>query len=205
MSQSFLRTMFSEPVLREQERYYGRSQKIPPAGDVDQIGPDEAEFIQARDSFYMATVTPDGWPYIQHRGGPRGFIRVRDPHTLVFADFSGNRQLLSTGNLTANDRVSLFMMDYPRQARLKVIGHAEVLPARSNPALLPEFKPEGLSDQKVERFISIHVIGLSWNCPKYITPRFTAEEIEAAVAPLHERIRDLEAALGRAGYPQRTR
>ncbi len=199
MSQNFLRTLFSDPVLREQERYYGRSLKVPAPGDVDQVGPDEAEFIQAQDSFYMATVSPDGWPYLQHRGGPRGFLRVRDSQTLIFADLGGNRQLLSTGNLVANDRITLFLMDYPQQARLKILGHAEILPARSHPELLAEFKATGVSDQKVERFVMIHVTGLSWNCPQHITPRFTAEEIEAAVAPLHQRIRDLESALARPG------
>jgi len=105
MAHHFISTALTPAVLRAQEAYYGRSQSVPPAPGPDALGEDEMLFIQSRDSFYLATVTEDGWPYIQHRGGPRGFLKVLDAHTLGFADFPGNRQLLSTGNLAANDRV----------------------------------------------------------------------------------------------------
>jgi predicted pyridoxine 5'-phosphate oxidase superfamily flavin-nucleotide-binding protein len=195
MAHQFISTNFTDPVLRAQEAYYGRSQKVPPAPGPDELGADEEFFIGRRDSFYLASVNQDGWPYIQHRGGPRGFLKVLDGHTLGFADFSGNRQLLTTGNVAANDRVALFLMDYPRRERLKIIGRAEVIPAKANPALAAELAPEGIPVRLVERMFLIRVVGFDWNCPKYITPRFTADEIEQAAAPLRNRITELEAAL----------
>jgi predicted pyridoxine 5'-phosphate oxidase superfamily flavin-nucleotide-binding protein len=155
-------------------------------------------FIQRRDSFYLASVNADGWPYIQHRGGPRGFLKFLDTHTLGFANLAGNRQLLTTGNVAANDRVALFLMDYARRERLKLIGHAEVISAKENPALAAELAPEGVPVRLVERMFRIRVTGFDWNCPKYITPRFTTEEVERAAAPLRNRIVELEAALAAA-------
>jgi predicted pyridoxine 5'-phosphate oxidase superfamily flavin-nucleotide-binding protein len=135
----------------------------------------EAYFIASRDSFYMATVSETGWPYLQHRGGPPGFVKVLGPNLIGFADFKGNRQLISTGNLEVTDRAALFMMDYPHRTRLKLLGHARVLDARENPELLAELAPEPLRN-KVERLFLIQVISYDWNCPQYITPRFTAAE-----------------------------
>lgn len=198
MSHQFLSTTFTDAVLREQEAYYGRARKIPPAPGPDEMGAQEEVFIQRRDSFYLASVNADGWPYIQHRGGPRGFLKFLDPHTLGFADLSGNRQLLSTGNVAANHRVALFLMDYARRERLKIIGHAEIIPAAENPALAAEMAPDGIAANLVERIFRIRVTGFDWNCPKYITPRFTADEVEHAAAPLKQRIADLEAALAAA-------
>jgi len=195
MAHQFRNTTFTDSVLRAQESYYGRSQKIPPTSVADGMGESESFFIGQRDSFYMASVNQDGWPYIQHRGGPRGFLKVLDAHTLGFADLSGNRQLLTTGNVVANDRVALFLMDYPRRERLKIIGHAEVISAKGNPALAAELAPAGIPLQSVERVFRIRVTGLDWNCPKYITPRFTPDEIQKAIVPLMERIADLEAQL----------
>lgn len=198
MAHSFISTNFTASVLRSQEANYGRSQPVPQAPGPDVLGAQEEVFIQRRDSFYLASVNETGWPYIQHRGGPRGFLKVLDEHTLAFADLSGNRQLLTTGNVTTNDRVALFLMDYPRRERLKIIGHAEVLLAKEAPALAAELAPEGLPARLVERIFRIRVTGFDWNCPKHITPRFTAEEIEKAAAPLHRRIAELEAALAAA-------
>jgi hypothetical protein len=195
MAHHFLSSTFTPAVLRAQEAAYGGAQKIPPAPGPDELGAQEEVFIQRRDSFYLASVNSDGWPYIQHRGGPRGFLRVLDPHTLGFADFSGNRQLLTTGNVAANDRVALFLMDYPRRERLKILGHAEVIPAKADPALAAELAPEGIPARMVERMFRIRVTGYDWNCPKYITPRFTAEEVEQAAAPLKKRIAALETEL----------
>ena len=201
MAHQFLSTTLTPAVHRAQEAYYGRSQQIPPAPGPDELGADEESFIERRDSFYMASVNQDGWPYLQHRGGPRGFLQVLDGHTLGFADLSGNHQLLTTGNVSANDRVALFLMDYPRRERLKIIGHAEVIPAKANPALAAELAPEGVPVRLVERLFRIRVTGFDWNCPKYITPRFTAEEVEQAAAPLRNRIAELEAALAAARGP----
>ncbi len=195
MAHQFLATQFTPEVLRAQEAAYGRAQNIPPTPEPDELGAQEEVFIHRRDSFYMATVNSDGWPYIQHRGGPRGFLHVLDLHTLAFADFSGNRQLLSTGNLATNNRVALFLMDYPRRQRLKIIGHAEIFAAKDNPALVAAVAVDGVPPKKIERVFRISVVGFDWNCPQYITPRFTTDEVAEAAAPLKKRIAELEAAL----------
>jgi uncharacterized protein len=195
MAHQFLNTFLTEPVLGQQEASYGRSQRVPSTSVPDALGEAEAEFIGQRDSFYIASVNPDGWPYIQHRGGPAGFLKVVDEHTLAFADFSGNRQLLTAGHVTANDRVAVFLMDYAHRERLKIIGHAEIVSAQSDPVLAAALTPAGAPAQRVERIFKIRVTGFDWNCPKYITPRFTAEQVTAAVAPLHRRIDELEAQL----------
>ena len=175
MAHNFLSTAFTPAVLAEQERYYGQSQHVPPAPGPDELGAKEQVFIERRDSFYISSVTESGWPYIQHRGGPKGFLKVIDEHTLAFADLGGNRQMLTTGNLQRNDRVALFLMDYPRRQRLKLLGHVEVLPASENASLVTEVAPEGIAVRLVERVYRIRVTAFDWNCPKYITPRFTTE------------------------------
>jgi predicted pyridoxine 5'-phosphate oxidase superfamily flavin-nucleotide-binding protein len=194
MAARFMQTMLTPPVQAAQERYFGASQHIDGAPERDALTEDQAAFITSRDSFYMATTTEDGWPYVQHRGGQPGFLRVTGPNTLAFADYKGNRQLLSTGNLAASDRVALFLMDYPQRARLKILGHARVEDARSHPELVREIT-EPNERPLVERLVLIDVVGYDWNCPKYITPRYTAREIEAFVAPLRQRIAELEARL----------
>ncbi len=160
----------------------------------DGLGPAEAAFLAARDSFYLATVSETGWPYVQHRGGPPGFVRVLDERTIGFADFRGNRQYVSVGNLAGDDRVALILVDYPRRRRLKILGHAHAVTAEDDPALLRRLEVEGYR-AKVERGLIIAVAAFDWNCPQHITPRFTEAEIVAAVAPLHARIAELEAAL----------
>ncbi|HEY4382455.1 MAG TPA: pyridoxamine 5'-phosphate oxidase family protein, partial [Acidobacteriaceae bacterium] len=130
MGRAFAKVMFSEAAKRYQEQHGSRAQyeRLAERGaSVDALGPMERDFIGRRDSFYMASVTEDGWPYVQHRGGTKGFLRVLDGKTLAFADFSGNKQYITAGNLKTNDKVALFLMDYPNQARLKVIGHARVV------------------------------------------------------------------------------
>ena len=194
MAGRYLETYFTPEVLAAQQRYFGRSQPIPPQPERDPLTAEETEFIAGRDSFYMATVTSAGWPYVQHRGGRPGFLRVGGPNSLAFADYKGNRQMLSTGNLAASDRVALFLMDYPRKERLKILGRARVEDARAHPELVGQFAEA--ADQKiVERIFLIEVISFDWNCPKYITPRFTEAEVEIAVAPLKQRIAELEAQL----------
>ena len=148
---------------------------------------EEIQFIQGRDSFYMATVTQTGWPYVQHRGGKPGFLRVLSPAQLGFADYQGNRQLLSTGNLAANDRLALFLMDYPQRTRLKIVGHARVLDAREQPQLVEQIAELDVRSL-VERLVLVEIVSFDWNCPQHITPRYTAAEIEQAVAPLRQRI-----------------
>jgi predicted pyridoxine 5'-phosphate oxidase superfamily flavin-nucleotide-binding protein len=143
----------------------------------------------------MATVTESGWPYLQHRGGSAGFLRALDPKTLAFADYQGNHQLISVGSLGVNDRVSLFLMDYPNRVRLKVLGRARVEDAKLRPDLVARVAGD-VPPARVERLIFIDVVSFDWNCPKYITPRFTEAQVAAAVAPLHRRIAELEAQLG---------
>jgi predicted pyridoxine 5'-phosphate oxidase superfamily flavin-nucleotide-binding protein len=194
MAGKFLELAFTPNVLAAQEKYFGRAQNLPPQPERDALTDDEAQFIGSRDSFYLATVSESGWPYLQHRGGKPGFLRVVSPTQLAFADYPGNRQMLSAGNLAANHRVCLFLMDYPQRTRLKILGHARVVDAREHPALVAQVAgPE--TRGMVERVFLIDVISYDWNCPKYITPRYTAAEVEEAVAPLRARIAELEAQL----------
>lgn len=158
----------------------------------------EIEFISARDGFYQATVSESGWPYVQFRGGPPGFLRALDETTIAYADFRGNVQYISTGNLLGNDRISIILMDYANQRRLKILGRVRLVDAGDDPALmakvvLPDYRA------KVERAVVIAVEGYDWNCPQHITPRFTEAEIRAGVAPLHAEIARLKAALAEAG------
>jgi predicted pyridoxine 5'-phosphate oxidase superfamily flavin-nucleotide-binding protein len=194
MAERFMQTVLTPSVRAAQQHYYGKSQRIEGAPERDALTEDETAFIETRDSFYMATVTETGWPYLQHRGGEPGFLRVLDPATLAFADYKGNRQLISTGNLAANNRVSLFLMDYPQRTRLKILGHARVEDARQHPSLVAQLAEPELQ-HKVERVFLIDVVSFDWNCPQYITPRFTESEVKTAIAPLQQRIAELEAAL----------
>jgi hypothetical protein len=196
MTARFLDLTLTPDVKAAQARYYGRSLTAPSGGGQDQLGDDEAAFIQAQDSFYLATVNQEGWPYVQHRGGPRGFLKVLSPAELGFADFKGNRQLLSTGNLSRDGRVCLFLMNYPLKARLKILGRAQVLDPREEPQLARALTPPG-REGLTERLFRIQVEAYDWNCPQHITPRFTEEEVSQAVRPLQERIAELEAELGR--------
>lgn len=157
--------------------------------DFDRFTAAEAAFIAERDSFYMATISESGWPYVQHRGGPAGFLQVLDDRTLACADFRGNRQYISVGNLAADDRASLILVNYPARQRLKILAHVEVSADADVVArvALPGYRA------KVERAMVFHLEAFDWNCPQHITPRFTRAEIEQGVAPLHARIAELEA------------
>lgn len=194
MSLRFFDLTFTPEVLAAQQQHYGRAQVLPPHGQDDVLGPSEIEFIQRRDSFYIASVSSTGWPYVQHRGGPPGFLRVLPAGELAFADFHGNRQMLTTGNTATNDRVCLFLMDYPRRERLKILGHASVLDARAHPDLVEAVAP-GALQKATGSIVRIRVAAYDWNCPKYITPRHTDTEVESVVAPLRARIAELEARL----------
>ena len=195
MAAKFMQLVLTPAVQAAQEHYFGRHQVVTDAPERDAFTDEEAAFIAARDSFYMATASSDGWPYLQHRGGPAGFLKVLDPHQLGFADFKGNRQLLSTGNLAGDDRVSLFLMDYPHRERLKILGHARVLDAREHTALADQLSPTPELRSKIERLVLIDVMSFDWNCPQYITPRYSEAEIAEAVAPLRARVAELEAKL----------
>ena len=198
MAERFMHTVLTPAVLEAERHYYGRTYPaFDAAPERDALTAGEAEFIANRDSFYMATITESGWPYLQHRGGPKGFLRVTGPNELMFADHGGNRQMISVGSLAANDRVNLFLMDYPARERLKILGRARVLDARQHPDLVQKVAPPGGHVTKVERIFVIDVLSYDWNCPKFITPRFTAAEMDAAMAPLKARIAELETLLQR--------
>lgn len=157
----------------------------------DHLGPDEQDFIAARDSFYLASVSATGWPYVQVRGGTPGFLKILDTTTIGFADYRGNKQYVSVGNLATDDRVSLILMDYPNRRRLKLLGHARVVDRSDEPELLARL--EVGSTAQVERGIVIALEGFDWNCPKYITPRFTEVELTDRLVPFAARLRALEA------------
>jgi hypothetical protein len=158
----------------------------------NKLGPDEQQFIALRDSFYMASVSETGWPYIQHRGGPPGFVHVLRPDLIGFADLRGNKQYISLGNLAHDNRVALFFMDYPNQTRLKILGHAEIHERDDDAAMFIEQLRTAEPNAVFERAILIHVSGFNWNCPQHITPRFTVDELEPSLAPLRNRLAALE-------------
>ena len=191
MGQQYGNIMFTEAVRKLQEKRGSRAQyeRMARIGRIDdELSPFETQFIAERDSFYMASITSDGWPYMQHRGGPAGFLRVIDSRTLAFADYTGNRQYISAGNLATNDRVSLFLMDYPNQARLKIIGHAKLVDSGTDPALDAAVAVPGYP-ARVEGIVKIEVVAYDWNCAQHITPRYTREQIQAAFeARQHEAI-----------------
>ena len=197
MAARYQEIMFTPSVRAAQHRFYGRAAAPLPTGTDDPLTPDAIEFIRARDSFYLGTVSPTGWPYIQHRGGAPGFLHVLDERRLAFADYKGNRQMISTGHLAEDARVSLFLMDYAARERLKILGRARVISAREDPELAAALA-DPAERRVTERLFVIDVVSFDWNCPQYITPRFTAQEVDAAVSGLHQRIRQLETELGAA-------
>jgi uncharacterized protein len=194
MAQTFGSLVFTPVVKELQERYGSRRQyeRLAAQGASHRgLGPDEREFIGERDSFYMASIGSTGWPYVQHRGGPKGFLKVLDNQTIAFGDYRGNKQYVSTGNLLTDDRVALILVDYPRQARLKILGHAKITERAEARNLLEVVRDE--EDTFVERVYVIHIDAFDWNCQQHITPRFTLDEIHTILAPFEERLQTLEA------------
>ena len=186
MARAFARIAFTPNVQAMQARMGSRqAYRQAEIGDVElhALGATEIEFIAQRDSFYQGTVGENGWPYVQHRGGPAGFLKVLDERTLGYADFSGNRQYISVGNLTGDDRVSLFLMDYPQQRRLKIWGRARTVDEATEPELMARLESPHYR-ARVERGVVIHVEAFDWNCPKYITPRYTEAEVNAMLATI---------------------
>ncbi len=160
-------------------------------GESHALTPDEAEIIQTRDSFYLASVSETGWPYVQHRGGDAGFVKLIDDHTIGWLERNGNRQYIGTGNITANGRIAAIFVDYPSRTRLKAYGRATYHPDPSE-QLLAALGGDGLRNDGA---ITIELLATNWNCPKYITPRFTEAEVLQATEPLRGRIAELEAQL----------
>ena len=188
---------FSPAVKALQERHgsragYARMEEK--GGWKREITPDLAAFLAGRDSFYLATASAAGQPYIQHRGGPKGFLKVLDAGRLAFADFGGNRQYITAGNLSENDRAHVFLMDYPNRQRIKIWGRARVV--EDDPELMERLLTPGYK-AKPERAILFEVEAWDANCPQHITPRYSEAEIAPAVAKLQARIEELEAEVAR--------
>jgi uncharacterized protein len=190
----FATIAFTPAVKAVQEKMGSRkayARVDPPRQEVDALGTDEKAFLAERDSFYMASISESGWPYVQHRGGPKGFVRVLDEHTLGFADYRGNRQYISMGNLSKDGRVALIFVDYPARSRLKIFAHASLVTEADSPDTLAQLVVPGYP-ARVERGLLLKVEGFDWNCPQHITPRFTEDEVRTHVAPLLARIEALE-------------
>lgn len=195
MANTFGSLVFTPVVKELQQRYGSRRQyeRLAAQGEsYHELGPDEREFIAERDSFYMASIGSTGWPYVQHRGGPNGFLKVLDNKAIAFGDYRGNKQYISTGNLLTDDRVALILVDYPHQARLKILGHAKITERAEAKELLEVVRDES-ENAFVERVYVIHVDAVDWNCQQHITPRFTVDEIRMILAPFEERLKTLEA------------
>jgi uncharacterized protein len=188
MANNFATISFTDSVKAAQTRYGSRehNRRFELSEDPrNELGDFEVEFIESRDSFYMATISENGWPYVQHRGGPVGFVRVLDTHTIGFADFRGNRQYLSVGNLNANARTSLIFMDYPNRRRLKVWGITRIIHDQDEPELIarlivPSYRA------RVERCMVIEIRAIEWNCPQHITPKYSEAEVDYAQQALQE-------------------
>lgn len=198
MAKNFAEIAFTESVKAQQEKYgsrrqYGQMDTVP-RGTILTIS--EIEFIASRDSFYLATMGANSYPYVQFRGGPPGFLRVMDAQTLGYADFRGNRQYITVGNLHQNERAALILMDYANQSRLKIYARIEVIQPRDRPELMEKLLVPGYH-ATLERAMLLHVEAFDWNCSQHITPRFTMEEIRAMNAPLYEHVAKLEAELSR--------
>jgi predicted pyridoxine 5'-phosphate oxidase superfamily flavin-nucleotide-binding protein len=193
MAKNFAAIAFTDAVKALQIKYGSRSsyERMEKFNVVDGLSNNEIDFIENRDSFYMASIGENNFPYIQHRGGPKGFLKVLDKNRIGFIDFSGNKQYITVGNMETNNNVALFLMDYPAKARLKIFAKTEILDLKDNLDLyallnLKEYK------FRAERMMVFNIEAFDWNCPQHITPRFTTEEIQVALQPQLEYIDKLE-------------
>jgi predicted pyridoxine 5'-phosphate oxidase superfamily flavin-nucleotide-binding protein len=202
MSHAFANIVFTPAVKAAQERdgsRAGYARNFEDGAEVfnDRLGESERAFIAAQRSMYIATVSETGWPYVQHRGGPRGFLKVLDDKTLAFADYAGNRQLVSVGNLAVNDRVALILMDYAQRVRLKLLGRLAVKDlAAADPLASTLVDPAYRA--RPQRAMLITVEGFDWNCPQHIPLRIDAEDVQRALDEKDQRIATLEARLAAA-------
>ena len=195
MADKFYDIAFTSGVKKAQEHYGSRQrfEKIAAGRETNTVLSDaEIDFIERADGFYLGSVGEQGQPYVQFRGGLPGFLKVMDEKTLAYADFRGNLQYISVGNLSANNRVALFLMDYANRQRLKIFAEAEVRDAAEVPELIEKLRDENYEAQ-IERAVVLHVTAFNWNCPQHITPRYTIEQIRLMAAPLNEHIARLEA------------
>jgi len=186
MNKNFTKLAFTDSVKKVQERYGTRKSyaRMEEGGDQHELTQREIQYIQSRDSFYMATVGENGWPYVQFRGGPKGFLKIMDNTTIGYADFRGNRQYISVGNINSSQKAALILMDYPSQSRLKIWAESEVIYAEDDSELLKDLEVSEYNAH-VERLIIFKIQAYDWNCPQHITPRYTAEEISEEIANLN--------------------
>lgn len=193
MATNYASLAFTDQVKVLQEKYGSRAsyERMEKRQVIDGLSENEVHFIRERDSFYMATIGENGFPYIQHRGGPKGFLKVIDRNTIGFIDFSGNKQYISVGNLATHKNTSLILMDYAAQARLKVYARTEIVALNAKPEWANLFTLENYA-ARPERILVFHIQAYDWNCPQHITPRYTAEEVEEALEPQRAYIRQLE-------------
>ena len=193
MAKNFAEIAFTDAVKKLQEKHGSRNsyERMEKFSVVDGLTEGEMSFIQNRDSFYLASIGVKEFPYIQHRGGPKGFLKVLDSKRLGFIDFTGNKQYVSVGNMATNNNVSLIMIDYPTRTRLKIFAKAEVVALKVNPEL---YDLLDLKDYKFrpERMMVFHIEAYDWNCPQHITPRYTVEEIQQTFLPQQQYIKKLE-------------
>lgn len=192
---SYADLMFTNAVQAEQDAIGSRGLYASryAAKQDEPLGENEVAFLTGRTSIYLASVNSDGWPYVQHRGGPAGFIKVLDDRTIGFADYRGNKQLITKGNLSSDNRVSIFAMDYPRQARLKLQGYATLVNAADTPDLAHTLTTPGQG--RAERIMTITIAAFDWNCPQFITPRFDTAEMTALIGPEISRLETRNAEL----------
>ena len=195
MGRRFAELAFTQLVKEQQKQHGSRHlyERVEQSSDPgDRLGPHERAFIQGRDGFYLGSVTETGWPYIQYRGGPKGFLRVLDARTLGFVDLRGNKQYVSVGNLQHGNRVALFLMDYPSQSRLKILGRAKIHEGDAEARKLIQELRAPDESSPAERALLIHIEAFDWNCPQHITPRYTEEELAKMLEPMRRRLDDLE-------------
>lgn len=194
MTKSFGSLVFTPLVKQLQERYGSRRQ-YERLENSDRsrpgLGSEESEFLRERDTFYMATVGETGWPYIQHRGGPKGFLKVIDENTIAFADFRGNKQYITAGSLLHDDRVALIFVDYPKQLRLKILGRVEIFEGEPAKDWIKKVR-DPRYEATIERVIVIRVEAFDWNCPQHIVPRYTEEEIREMLGPAENKIQEMQ-------------
>ena len=198
MAQNFAEIAFTDNVKAQQTKYGSRRSyaRMEAQAHSSELTFAEADFIAERDGFYLATTGENGYPYMQFRGGPKGFLKVLDQHTLAYADFRGNQQYISVGNLSGNDKAALILMDYAQRQRLKIYARTEIIEAKDAPNLIAQLQDADYKAQ-VERAMVLRVEAFDWNCPQHITQRFTVEEVRALNAPLYEHIAKLEAEVER--------
>jgi uncharacterized protein len=193
MAKNYLEIAFTESV-KAQQNIYGSRRQYERAEAIErgtELSFAEADFIQERDSFYLASINANGQPYVQFRGGPKGFLKVLDKNTLAYADFRGNLQYISVGNFAENNRASLILMNYPNRQRLKIFVRIEVFQAKEVPELIAKLENTEYK-AKIERAMILHIEAFDWNCPQHITPRYTIEEIKEMNQPLYEQIEKLD-------------